>query len=156
MNDRTPLATRYLTWARGVLHGDLGRTWDGEPVAAERRRRLGVSLRLVSPGAVLGSALGVALGACAAVKRGRAADRIISLGSYLLVAAPVFVLAVLLQIAASEANDAMGVQAFVWVGEYTPGSRESVRSRTGRGICCCRRSRSPWRNSRSAAATSAA
>ncbi|SPT63118.1 ABC transporter permease [Actinomadura madurae] len=121
MNDRTPLATRYLTWARGVLHGDLGRTWDGEPVAAELRRRLGVSLRLVSPGAVLGSALGVALGACAAVRRGRAADRIISLGSYLLVAAPVFVLAVLLQIAASEANDAMGVQAFVWVGEYTPG-----------------------------------
>jgi peptide/nickel transport system permease protein len=121
LNDRTPLAERYLTWAGGVLHGDFGRTWDGEPVAAELWRRLGVTLRLVSSGAVLGSVLGVVLGAYAAVKRGRTADRLISFGSSMLVAAPVFVLAVLLQIGAGKANDAMGVQVFVWVGEYTPG-----------------------------------
>jgi peptide/nickel transport system permease protein len=33
----------------------------------------------------------------------------------------VFVLAVVLQIAASKANDALGVRVFVWVGESAPG-----------------------------------
>ncbi|TDD74768.1 ABC transporter permease [Actinomadura darangshiensis] len=121
LNDRTPLADRYLTWARGVLHGDFGRTWDGAPVNGELWRRLGVSLRLVSLGAVSGSVLGVFLGAYAAVRRGRTADRLITSGSCLLLAAPVFVLAVLLQIFAGKANDAMGMQVFVWVGESTPG-----------------------------------
>ncbi|WP_433469968.1 ABC transporter permease [Spirillospora sp. CA-128828] len=120
LNDRVPLADRYLTWADGVLHGDFGRTWDGVPVNGELWRRLGVSLRLVAPGAVLGGVLGVALGAFAAARCGRAADRLISLGSFLLLATPVFVLAVLLQIAATGANDAMGARVFVWVGESTP------------------------------------
>ncbi|MES9541185.1 ABC transporter permease subunit [Actinomadura sp. NPDC000600] len=122
LDDRTPLAERYLTWAGGVLRGDFGRTWEGEPVNAELWRRLGVSLRLVLPGAVLGAAIGVALGAYAAVRHGRAADRLISSGSYLLLAVPVFVLAVLLQILAEEANDAMGLRVFAWVGESTPGA----------------------------------
>ncbi|NDU74749.1 ABC transporter permease subunit [Actinomadura sp. DSM 109109] len=121
LDDRTPLAERYLTWAGGVAHGDFGRTWDGEPVGAELGRRLGVSLRLVAPGAVLGSAMGVALGTYSAVRHGRTADRLISGGSCLLLAVPVFVLAVLLQIVAGAANDALGAQAFVWVGEVTPG-----------------------------------
>ncbi|MEV0662049.1 ABC transporter permease [Actinomadura luteofluorescens] len=122
LDDRTPVAERYLTWARGVAHGDFGRTWDGEPVGAELWRRLGVSLRLVVPGAVLGGAMGVALGAHAAVRHGRAADRLISSGSSLLLAVPVFVLAVLLQIVAGEANDALGMRVFVWVGESAPGA----------------------------------
>ncbi|TDC87124.1 ABC transporter permease [Actinomadura sp. 7K507] len=122
LNDRTPLADRYLTWAGGVLRGDLGRTRDGEPVNAELARRLGVSLRLVLTGAVLGCVLGVILGACAAARRGRAADRLITLGSSLLPAVPVFVLAVLLQAAAGKANDVLGVRVFVWVGESTPGT----------------------------------
>ncbi|GAA2268300.1 ABC transporter permease [Actinomadura luteofluorescens] len=120
LDDRTPLTERYLTWAGGVAHGDLGRTFDGEPVDAELWRRLGVSLRLVVPGAVLGGVMGVALGAHAAIRHGRAADRLISGGSSLLLAVPVFVLAVLLQIVAGEANDALGMRVFVWVGESAP------------------------------------
>ncbi|WP_141577371.1 ABC transporter permease [Actinomadura sp. WMMA1423] len=126
LDDGTPLAERYLTWAGGVLRGDFGRTWDGEPVGAELWRRLGVSLRLVLPGAVLGGAMGVALGAFAAVRHGRAADRLISGGSYLLLAVPVFVLAVLLQILAGTANDAVGMRIFAWVGEATPGASHGV------------------------------
>lgn len=122
LDDRTPLVRRYLTWAGGVVHGDFGRTWAGEPVGGELVRRLGVSLRLSAPGAVLGSAMGVALGAYAAVRRGRAADRLISGGTCLLLAAPVFVLAVLLQIVAGEVNDALGMRVFVWVGETAPGA----------------------------------
>ncbi|MEU8796882.1 ABC transporter permease [Spirillospora sp. NPDC048819] len=122
LNDRTPLADRYRTWAAGVLRGDFGRTWDGDPVNAELWRRLGVSLRLVLPGAVLGCVLGVLLGAHAAARRGRTADRLITLGSCVLLAVPVFVLAMLLQIAATKANQIMGVRVFVWVGESTPGA----------------------------------
>ncbi|MEU9021684.1 ABC transporter permease [Actinomadura sp. NPDC048394] len=122
LNDRTALAVRYGTWAAGVLHGDFGRTWEGRPVNAELWRRLGVSVRLLSPGAVLGSALGILLGAYAAIRQGRAADRFITFGSYLLLAVPVFVLAVLLQIVAAKANDAMGMHLFAWVGETSPGA----------------------------------
>lgn len=121
LNDRTPLIERYRVWAWGVLHGDFGRTQEGEPVNAELWRRLGVSLRLLVPGAVLGGVLGVLLGAYAAARRGRVADRFVSIGSYLLLAVPVFVLAVLLQAIAVMVNGALGTRVFVWVGESTPG-----------------------------------
>ena len=35
LNDETPLLERYATWAKGVLHGDLGKTWDGDDVSDE-------------------------------------------------------------------------------------------------------------------------
>ena len=121
LNDRTPLADRYGTWAWSVLHGDFGRTQEGEPVNAELWRRLVVSLRLLVPGGVLGGVLGILLGTYAAARRGRFADRFITGGSYLLLAVPVFVLAVLLQTVAVMANGALGVRVFVWVGGSTTG-----------------------------------
>ncbi|MBT2209426.1 ABC transporter permease [Actinomadura sp. NEAU-AAG7] len=124
LNDRTPLAERYGTWVAGLARGDFGRTWQGEPVNAELWRRLGVSLRLLVLGAVLGSALGVLAGAYAAVRRGRAADLLVTFLSYLVLAVPVFVLAVLLQIVASRTNQATGLRVFEWVGETTPGASD--------------------------------
>ena len=121
LNDRTPLGERYRVWAWGVLHGDFGRTQEGEPVNAELWRRLGVSLRLLVPVGVLGGVLGILLGTYAAARRGRLADRFITNGSYQLLAVPVFVLAVLLQAIAVMVNGALGVRVFVWVGESTPG-----------------------------------
>ncbi|MFC9974942.1 ABC transporter permease [Spirillospora sp. NPDC127200] len=126
LNDETPLAERYRTWAAGVLRGDFGRTWQGEPVSPELRRRSWASLRLLLIGSVAGCALGVLLGAYAAVRRSGAADRIITLGSYLLLSVPVFVLAVLLQSAAQKVNDATGVQVFEWLGETGPGASEGT------------------------------
>ncbi|OLT28975.1 peptide ABC transporter permease [Actinomadura sp. CNU-125] len=129
LDARVPPSVRYRTWAAGVLRGDFGRTLDGRPVGAELRRRLGVSVRLVLPGAVLGSALGVVLGTWAAARRGGAADRIVSLLAYVLAAVPVFVLAVLLQIAAVAVNDVTGVQAVTWTGETAPGTGPLDRAR---------------------------
>jgi peptide/nickel transport system permease protein len=126
LNDRTPLADRYGRWAAGVLHGDFGRTWEGRPVNAELWRRLGVSLRLLFAGALLGAVLGILLGAYAAMKHGQTAGRFITFGSYLLLAVPVFVLAVLLQIVAAKANNAAGMHVFAWVGETTPGATYGV------------------------------
>ncbi|MFD0899872.1 ABC transporter permease [Actinomadura sediminis] len=121
LDPRVPPPARYRVWAAGVVRGDLGRTLDGRPVGAELRRRLAVGVRLVLPGAVLGSALGIALGAWSAARRGRAADRIVSLLAYALAAVPVFVLAVLLQIAAVAVNDAAGVRILTWTGETARG-----------------------------------
>ncbi|QKW34912.1 ABC transporter permease [Actinomadura sp. NAK00032] len=120
LNDRTPVQDRYVVWVRGVLHGDFGRTQEGEPVNAELWRRLGGSLRLLVPGGVLGGALGILVGAYAAAKRGRVPDRLVTGGACLLLAVPVFVLAVLLQAAAVTVNDVLGVRVFVWVGEGEP------------------------------------
>ncbi|MEV4672276.1 MULTISPECIES: ABC transporter permease [Actinomadura] len=122
LNDRTPLADRYRTWARGVLQGDFGRTQEGEPVNAELWRRLGVSLRLLVPGGVVGGVLGILVGAYAAATHGRVIDRVVTGGACLLLAVPVFVLAVLLQAAAVRVNDLLGVRVFVWVGEGSPRS----------------------------------
>lgn len=121
LNDRTPLTDRYGTWAWSVLHGDFGLTQEGEPVNAELWRRLVVSLRLLVPGGVLGGVLGILLGTYAAARRGRFTDRFITGGSYLLLAVPVFVLAVLLQTVAVMVNGALGVRVFMWVGGSTMG-----------------------------------
>ncbi|WP_030175849.1 ABC transporter permease [Spirillospora albida] len=128
LNDRTPLADRFRVWATGVAHGSFGRTREGEPVDGELWRRLGVSARLLLPGTVLGCVLGVLLGAYAAIRHGGAADHAVTFLGYLLLAAPVFVLAVLLQTAAAEANDATGLRLLTWVGEPPGGGPlEAVR-----------------------------
>lgn len=128
LNDRTPLGDRFRIWAMGVAHGDFGRTWQGEPVNDELWRRLGVSTRLLLPGTLLGCVLGVLLGAYAAIRHGGAADHAITFCGYLLLALPVFVLAVLLQMAATEANDVTGSRLFTWVGEPS-GSGLTERAR---------------------------
>lgn len=122
LNDRTPLPERYLTWVDGLAHGDLGRTVDGDAVGAELGRRVFVSLRLLFLGTVLGGALGVMAGYAGAVRQYSLTDRALTAGSFALLATPVFVLAVLLQLGAQRVNDATGTRLFEWVGEYSPGS----------------------------------
>lgn len=122
LNDRTPVLRRYLTWAGGLARGDLGRTWDGAPVRREVWRRAWVSVRLLLLGTVLGCLLGVLAGAYAAVRQYRLADRLITAASFAVLATPVFVLAVLLQLGARRVNDLTGRQVFEWVGEYSPGA----------------------------------
>jgi ABC-type dipeptide/oligopeptide/nickel transport system permease component len=121
LNDETPLAARYATWATGVVHGDFGRTVDDRPVAAELGRRAGVSLRLLLLGTVAGVALGVALGAYGAVHRYGWSDRLSTAASAAVLATPAFVLALLLQHGAQWINMATGLRIFAYMGEYTPG-----------------------------------
>ncbi|POM24376.1 Dipeptide transport system permease protein DppB [Actinomadura rubteroloni] len=127
-----PLVGRYRAWATGVLHGDFGRTLDGEPVAGELWRRLWVSARLLLAGTVLGCAGGVLLGVYAAARRDAAPDRLITAGTFLLLAVPVFVLAVLAQLAATELDEATGVRVVAWAGE--PGGTFGALGRTADGL----------------------
>lgn len=121
LNDRTPLFERYLRWAGGVARGDFGRTWNGDMVNAELRRRLGVTLRLILLGLVLGSVAGVLIGACAAVGQYGWFDRLSTVAAFLVLAIPTVVLANMLIIGAVWLNDHLGTQIFLVSGEASPG-----------------------------------
>ncbi|WP_214412479.1 ABC transporter permease [Sphaerisporangium fuscum] len=121
LNDRTPLAVRYLTWAGGILHGDFGRTWNGDRVNAELRRRVGVTFRLIVFGLVLGSVAGVLVGAFAGVRQYGWFDRLSTVAAFIVLAVPTVVLANMLIIGAVWLNDRLGVQIFMVSGESTPG-----------------------------------
>ncbi|WP_313675449.1 ABC transporter permease [Mycolicibacterium sp.] len=115
-----PVTERYVRWAAGVAHGDFGRTVGGQPVTDELWRRIGVSLRLLISGVVIGTLLGVVAGAWSAIKQYRLSDRLITVLSLLVISTPVFVIAPLLMLAANRANSALGVQLFEYIGESSP------------------------------------
>jgi peptide/nickel transport system permease protein len=124
-----PVPVRYARWAAGVARGDFGLTLDGGSATGELTRRAGVSLRLVLPGAALGTAGGMVLGAVGAVRRHGWCDRLLTASSFALASIPVFALAVLLQAAAQWTNARTGLRVFAWTGEYTPGSGAGVGDR---------------------------
>lgn len=121
LNDKTPVTVRFATWAGGVIRGDFGKTVDGDPVVGELGDRIGVSLRLLLLGSVLGSAIGVLAGLVCAVKQYHLTDYSLTLISFLLLSTPVFLLAVLFKVGALYVNQAAGTTIFYYAGEYTPG-----------------------------------
>jgi peptide/nickel transport system permease protein len=124
MNDKTPLAKRFATWADGVAHGDLGKTVNGDSVNAEMGRRMWVSLRLMLVGSILGTLLGVAAGAYGAIKQHRWSDQTLTVISFVLLSVPTVVLAVLVKNAGIWFNRVSGHEAsplLYTTGEITPG-----------------------------------
>src|SRR4051794_9509150 len=71
LDDRQPVFQRFAAWAGRAAHGDLGVSITGASVNAEFGRRIGVSLRLLVLGTVLGIGAGVAAGAWSAVRQYR-------------------------------------------------------------------------------------
>src|ERR1700754_3814849 len=71
-----PLWERYGIWLRGVLHGDLGRSFrTGETVLAAVTDRLPVSLELMVIAVLAALLIAIPLGILCAVKSGSALDR---------------------------------------------------------------------------------
>jgi peptide/nickel transport system permease protein len=120
LDDRQPLVLRLGHWAGRALHGDLGTSITGSPVNAEFGRRVLVSLRLLLLGTLLGTVAGVLLGAWGAVRQYRPSDRTLTVGAFLLLSTPTFLLAVLLKIGALRLNAAAGRQLVPFTGESTP------------------------------------
>ncbi len=112
-----PIPIRYVDWVSGAVRGDFGTTVTGQPVTDELWRRVGVSLRLVIIGSVLGTIIGVVVGAWGAVRQYRLSDRVITVLSLLIISAPTFVIANLLILAALKVNSVLGVQLFEYTGE---------------------------------------
>ncbi|MEU8384138.1 ABC transporter permease [Streptosporangium sp. NPDC048865] len=121
LNDRTPLFDRYLTWAGDLVRGDFGKTVAGGSVGDDLGRRIGVTLRLITIGLVLGSVTGVLIGAYAAVRQYGLFDRLSTGLSFVVLAVPTVVLANILIIAAIRLNEAAGTQILLVSGEATPG-----------------------------------
>jgi peptide/nickel transport system permease protein len=92
LNDKTPIMERFARWTGGVLHSDLGKTVDGGAVNGEMGRRIGVSLRLLLIGSLLGSLAGVAAGAYSAVRQYGISDHAMTFLSFLILSVPTVVL----------------------------------------------------------------
>jgi peptide/nickel transport system permease protein len=111
---------RYAEWAAGVVRGDFGTTVTGHPVSQELWPRIGVSVRLVLIGSLVGTVTGVVLGAWGAVRQYRLSDRVITVLSLIILSIPSFVLAGLLILAALRVNMLTGVRIFAYTGETSP------------------------------------
>ncbi len=115
-----PLLPRYADWVSGAVHGDFGKTVTGQPVSAELGRRVWISLRLVAIGSILGSIIGVLIGAWGAIRQYRLSDRTITVLALLILSAPTFVIANLLILGALGVNELLGFQLFQYTGETSP------------------------------------
>ena len=91
-----PVWLQYGHWLGGVLHGDFGTSLrTGQPVGPVMVEALGRSLLLAVLAIGFMLVLALPLGILAAVRRGRAADLLVSLVSYVGVSLPEFVTATL-------------------------------------------------------------
>src|ERR1700742_4093828 len=99
-----PIVVQYGLWASGAIRGDFGTTITGQPISDELGRRVGVSLRLLVIGAVLGTVMGVVIGAWGAIRQYHLSDRVITVLSLLLLSTPVFVIAPVLMLGALRVN----------------------------------------------------
>ncbi len=120
LNLDKPIPVRYLDWVTGAVRGDFGTTVTGQPVTDELWRRIGMSLRLVLIGSVIGTLIGVVVGAWGAIRQYRFSDRAITVASLLILSAPTFVVANLLILGALKVNSILGVQLFEYTGETSP------------------------------------
>lgn len=123
VSDRVPLWDRYVTWLKGiVLHWDWGSTPGGGDVGEEISRRIWVSFRLVTAGWLLGTVIGVALGAWTAVRQYRISDRVVTAIVLLLVATPSYVTGEISKMIATTINKGVGFQLFLFLGEKSTGT----------------------------------
>ena len=112
-----PIPQRYLTWLGGVVHGDFGTSLAGQPVSEELGRRVAVSLRLLILGSVIGTVLGVLIGAAGAIRQYKFSDYFSTVLSLLIISTPIFLLATLLKYGALQVNTMTGTQIFLYTGE---------------------------------------
>jgi peptide/nickel transport system permease protein len=123
VSDHVPLWDRYATWLRGVfLHWDWGTSPGGADVGDEIGRRIWVSFRLVTIGWLLGTFIGVALGAWSAVRQYRISDRVVTALVLILVATPSYVTGEVSKMVATVVNKQVGFQMFLFLGEKSTGS----------------------------------
>jgi ABC-type dipeptide/oligopeptide/nickel transport system permease component len=86
-----PLPTQFLSYAGGVLRGDLGRSFiTNRPVAGDIAERFPRTLLLAGTAMLLASTLGILLGVVSARNPGGWADRLALGGAYLGISFPVY------------------------------------------------------------------
>jgi peptide/nickel transport system permease protein len=92
-----PLVTQYWSWISGLVHGNMGMSYQYRaPVSSFLYPALGRSLKLAVVAFVIVVPLGILGGVVAALNRGRAVDRIISVTGLSLSTVPEFVSGIVL------------------------------------------------------------
>jgi peptide/nickel transport system permease protein len=92
-----PLISQYWSWASGIAHGDMGMSYQFRaPVSSFLFPALGRSLKLAAVAFVIVVPLSIAGGVLAALNRGRAVDRTISVTGLSLSTVPEFVSGIVL------------------------------------------------------------
>jgi peptide/nickel transport system permease protein len=92
-----PVPMQYAHWALGLLHGDVGESFSlHQPVARALAQALPVSIGLGTASLILTFLIGVPIGLLQAVRRGRPIDRMLTVVTTTLYAAPSFWLALAL------------------------------------------------------------
>jgi peptide/nickel transport system permease protein len=88
------IAVQYARWAMALLHGDLGESFSlHQPVTRALLQALPVSIGLGLASLLLTFLIGVPVGMLQAIRRGRAIDRLLTVATTLVYAAPSFWLA---------------------------------------------------------------
>lgn len=91
------VAVQYARWGTRLLHGDLGESFSlNEPVTTALAAALPISLGLGGASLVLTFLIGVPIGVAQAVRRGRPLDRVLTVLTTVVYAAPSFWLALAL------------------------------------------------------------
>src|SRR5262249_33506687 len=92
-----PLVVQYWSWVSGIVHGDLGTSYQFRaPVSTLLFPALGRSLKLAAVAFVIVVPISIVGGVIAALYRGRAVDRIISVTGLSLSTVPEFVSGIVL------------------------------------------------------------
>jgi glutathione transport system permease protein len=117
-----PMLVRYWDWLSGLLRGDFGNDINGQPVRPQLLERLGTTGRMVILAMVLAVLLALVVGVVTAVRARKPVDYVLTTFSYVLIALPVFWLAVLLkEFVALKVNDIVGRNVLFTIGEESPG-----------------------------------
>jgi peptide/nickel transport system permease protein len=91
-----PFVVQYGRYLAGLARGDLGRSYLQRTEVSELiASRLPPTLLLMAAGIAAELAIGVTLGVIAALRRGRAADNVLMVASFVAVSAPQFVVSLL-------------------------------------------------------------
>ena len=92
-----PFLVQYVRYLGGLLQGDLGRSYLQKTEVADLiASRLPATLMLMAGGIGCELVLGLAMGVAAALMRGRLADQVLMMTSFVTVSAPQFVVSLLM------------------------------------------------------------
>lgn len=121
-----PIPQRFAGWLGGVVRGDFGTTITGVEITDELVTRVGVTLRLLLIGTTIGVVAGVLLGVAGAIRQYRFSDYAATVGSFMIISIPVFVMAQLLKFGGLQLNEAVGTTLLYFQGEVTPSFQGSA------------------------------
>ncbi len=92
-----PFIVQYFLYIGGILTGDLGTTFSGQPVASILARTFPVTLKLAVIAIVIEAVVGIVVGLISGLRKNGAFDTVSLLISLVLISLPIFVLAFVAQ-----------------------------------------------------------